>query len=97
MLYLAEVITLTDGTPAMAAFDRQKAPFTESNEAGQFIFTEVPAGDYTLILDFVLHSFVLPSPSDGDLIIRVHGGQITDLGQLRYSTLPIPPGPAPAE
>lgn len=90
ILYLGEIITLADGQPALAALDKQAAPVTQSNGTGQFIFEDVPLGEYTLILDLIASTFVLNQPQGGDFIIQVGGGEITDLGVLRYSDLPIP-------
>lgn len=90
ILYLGEIITVADGQPALAALDKQTAPVTQTTLAGQFIFEDVPPGEYTLILDLIASTFVLNQPQDGDLIIQVNGGEITDLGELRYSDLPIP-------
>ncbi len=97
ILYLGEVIRLDDGSPAMSGLDKSMAPSAQTNEAGQFIFTDVAPGDYTLVFDLVVHSFVLSHPSGGDLIISVAGGQITDLGELRYYDLPGAVQPVPRD
>lgn len=97
ILYLGEVIKLDDGRPAMSGLDKSAAPSAQTNAAGQFIFRNVPPGDYTLVFDLVVHSFVLGHPSGGDLIINAVGGQITDLGELRYYDLPGAVGPVPGD
>lgn len=90
ILYLGEILRLDDGTPASASLDKQTAPVTQTNAAGQFIFGDVPAGQYTLLLDLVSSTFLLYSPTGSDLLIQVKGGQVVDLGELRYSDLPVP-------
>jgi len=95
ILYLGEVIKLEDGRPAMSGLDKRNAPITQTNAAGQFIFKNVPPGEYTLFFDLVVHSFVLSAPVGGDLIIKVTAGEITDLGELRYHNLPGAVQPVP--
>lgn len=90
ILYLGSIVRLSDGSPALAALDKQVAPSTQTTMVGQFIFEDIPAGEYTLILDQVTSSFVLNSPEGGDLLIQVQGGEIVDLGELRYTDLPLP-------
>lgn len=89
ILYLGRIIMLDTGQPGMSALDKQTAPLTQTNLAGQFIFSDIEPGNYTLILDRITDSFVLNQPGGGDLIIPVEGGQITDLGELRYPDLPL--------
>lgn len=92
VLYLGEVVTLADGTPAMAKLDRQTAPSTQTDANGWFVFTEAPVGQHTLFLDIVTRSIVLHHPSSGgDFLIEVEGGAITDLGELVYLELPSRP------
>jgi hypothetical protein len=89
LLYLGRIIMLDSGQPGMSALNKQTAPHTQTNMAGQFIFSDIEPGNYTLILDRITDSFVLNQPGGGDLIIPVEAGQITDLGELRYPELPL--------
>lgn len=89
LLYLGDVVLLDDGRPGMSSLDKGTAPVTSTNLVGQFIFTEVPAGNYTLVLDQITSTFLLQSPDGGDLIVEVEGGEIVDLGELRYDALPV--------
>ncbi|MGQ9786884.1 MAG: hypothetical protein ACUVSJ_10535 [Anaerolineae bacterium] len=97
ILYLSDIIRLSDGRPAMSSFDKRNAPVTQTNAMGQFIFKDVPPGEYTLIFDLVVHSFVLSAPSGGDLIIKVAAGEVIDLGELRYYDLPGAVQPVPGD
>lgn len=92
LLYLGSVVQLDDGRPGMSSLDKSTAPKTGTNQVGQFIFENVPAGQYTLILDLITTSFLLNTPEGGDLIITVQGGEIVDLGELRYDALPVEVG-----
>lgn len=89
ILYLGRIIMLDSGQPGMSALNKQTAPHAQTSLAGQFIFSDVEPGNYTLILDRITDSFVLNQPGGGDLIIPVEAGQITDVGELRYPDLPL--------
>ncbi len=90
ILYLGSVITLDDGSPALGAINKQIAPNTQTHYTGQFIFENVPVGQYVIAFDQITATFVLNSPNgEGNFIIDVNGGEILDLGELIYSDLPI--------
>lgn len=89
LLYLGRIIMLDSGQPGMSALNKQTAPHAQTNLAGQFIFSDVEPGNYTLVLDRITDSFVLNQPGGGDLIVPVEAGQITDVGELRYPDLPL--------
>jgi hypothetical protein len=92
LLYLGEVALDSEGTPIMASVDKQVAPKTAAGPSGQFLFTNVPPGQYALVLDLISSSVVLRNPLSGeDLLIDVVAGQVTDLGRLVYTDLPALP------
>lgn len=88
-LYLGKVVMLDDGRPGMSSLNKSIAPVTETNLVGQFIFEDVPPGQYTLVLDQITSTFLLQSPEGGDMIIEAEGGEIVDLGELQYGGLPV--------
>ncbi len=88
ILFLGSIVIANDA-PALASLNKQAAPKAQTNAEGQFIFEDVPAGDYALLLDMIVSTYVLHSPTGEDMIIKVDGGQVVDLGELRYSDLPI--------
>lgn len=92
ILYLGKTITLSDGRPGMSSLNKSTAPSTQTNLVGQFIFEDVAPGQYTLVLDQITSTFLLGSPDGGDLLIEVNGGEVVDLGELQYNSLPIDVG-----
>lgn len=73
----------------MIKLDKSTAQKSETNEAGEFVFRDVPANDYGLVLDFMTSVIALRDPvSGGDLLIRVSDEGVHDFGQLVYQDLP---------
>jgi hypothetical protein len=92
LLYLGQVVTDSEGNAIMTSVDKQVAPKTAAGPSGQFTFTNVPPGQYALVLDLISSSIVLRDPSSAeDLLIDVVAGQIIDLGRLVYTDLPALP------
>ena len=90
ILYLGGIV-YQNGQPAMGSLDKQNAPVDQVSYAGQFIIEDVPPGEYTLMLDRIVSTFLLNDPdSGGSFIVEVRGGEITDLGELVYYDLPLP-------
>jgi hypothetical protein len=91
ILALGTVLTLSDGTPAMARLNRQEAPRTQSDADGSFVFTDVPPGQYSLFVDLINRAVALRDPdTGGDFYVEVNAGEVTDLGDMVYSSLPTP-------
>ncbi len=89
LLALARVIPGPDGTPMVASFNRNEAPHALTDANGRFVFSEVPPGQYALILDRISDAFMLNHPESGeDFIITVSAGEATDLGEIVYASLP---------
>ena len=89
VLYLAEVAKTSDGKALMIKLDKSTAPKSETNEAGEFVFRDVPANDYGLVLDFMTSVIAFRDPvSGGDLLIQVSDEGVHDFGQLVYQDLP---------
>ena len=89
LLALAKVIPGPDGTPMVASFNRNEAPHALTDSNGRFVFSDVPPGQYALILDRISDAFMLNHPENGeDFIITVTAGEATDLGEIVYASLP---------
>lgn len=95
ILYLATIHTDDAGRPLVASFDRRTSPRTQTDASGRFVFADVPSEPYALILDRISEAFMLNSPdNNGDMLFRPLAGEILDVGQLIYGTLP-QAGPMP--
>jgi len=91
---LGAVLTNDNGQPAAVRYNAQESPQTNTDESGFFAIPDVPPGDYSLILDLVITSYILRKPgSEEDLFITVEADRQVDLGQLVYDNLPLPETP----
>jgi hypothetical protein len=94
LLYLAETLKDSTGIDSFAALDRIHSPRTVADDQGRFVFSNVPPGNYGLILDVITNSYLLMKPgSEEALLIEVSAEQQVDLGTLLYDSLPLPPQP----
>jgi hypothetical protein len=90
-LFLAKLLKDDKGTPRVAAIDRTDSQRTATASDGSFIFSNVPPGNYGIVLDVVLDAYLLPEPdSDNDLIITVSANKVLDLGTLVYNSSILP-------
>jgi len=89
ILALADIIPEANGTPWVAGFERQSSPHTQTDGAGRFVFVDIQPGKYSLVLDKLNDAYLLGNPKDGaDLIFEPQPGQVLDLGDLIYASLP---------
>jgi hypothetical protein len=89
ILYLGDTVADTSGQENLVAMDRVSSPRTITNDQGQFVFTDVPAGTYGLILDQISTSYILLQPgSSRAILIEVVEDQPTNLGELLFDELP---------
>jgi len=89
ILALAAIVPEAQGTPWLASYDRDRAYRTLTDSVGRFVFVDVPATSYGLVLDRIDQSFLLGDPkSGGDLFLKPQSGRILDLGELLYESLP---------
>lgn len=89
VLCLADIIPSTAGTPWLASFDRKTSPCTQTDGIGRFVFADVLPVQHSLVLDRFSDSYLLSDPeTGGDFIFTPQPGQILDLGNLAYLSLP---------
>ena len=90
-LALGEILLDDNGEERMVGYDASTAPTTTTDTDGQFIFRDIPPGRYGLILDIVMSSFLLFDESSGEaMLIDILADEVVDLGNLEYTSLPIP-------
>jgi hypothetical protein len=96
LLYLAETVKDSTGRDSFAALDRIRSPRTVTDDQGGFVFSNVPPGNYGLILDAITNSYLLTKPgSEEALLIEVSAEKQVGLGTLLYESLPLSPPPKP--
>ncbi len=90
-LAVGEILSDDEGTERIVAYDPSAAPVAYTDADGRFMFTDIQAGRYGLILDMVMGSFLLYQEGTEDAILfNITDGETTDLGNLEYATLPLP-------
>uniref|UniRef100_A0A7C1FVY7 Carboxypeptidase regulatory-like domain-containing protein n=1 Tax=Caldilinea aerophila TaxID=133453 RepID=A0A7C1FVY7_9CHLR len=91
MIGLAEVLLDEKGHPKASGYEPSNAPRTVTDDDGRFVFNHLEPGMYTIILDSAVTYYQLNDEKTGDtIVVKIHPGEIVDLGELRYSSLPIP-------
>jgi hypothetical protein len=89
ILYLANLLPDSSGKLTLASFDKVSSPHTQTDAVGRFVFADVPASPYSLVLFRIADSYLLKDPtSGGDLLFDSKAGQVLDVGRLVYSSLP---------
>jgi hypothetical protein len=89
ILYLANLLPDSSGKLTLASFDKVSSPHTQTDAVGRFVFADVPASTYSLVLFRIADSYLLKDPtSGGDLLFDSKAGQVLDVGRLVYSSLP---------
>ncbi len=90
ILYLAKTIIDTNGNESFVALDRINSPRVQANEQGYFVFTDLPEGNYGLILDTVRDSYFLHYPETNEpILVFVGTDSSIDIGELVYDDLPV--------
>jgi hypothetical protein len=83
------VLPDSTGKRTLAGVDKVSSPRTITDDSGRFVFADVPAATYSLVLDRVTSSYLLNDPTNsGDLLFEPQPGQVLDVGQLVYPSLP---------
>ncbi|MYC96798.1 MAG: hypothetical protein F4X14_17670 [Caldilineaceae bacterium SB0661_bin_32] len=90
-LAIGETLSDDEGTERVVAYDPSTAPITYTDASGRFMFEDLESGRYGLILDIVMSSFLLYQEGTLDAVLfEITDGEMTDLGNLEYSDLPLP-------
>jgi hypothetical protein len=84
-IYLGTILKNPDGQDRLVEVSPETSPKTNADDQGRFVFTNIPAGRYGLMLDTPVGTLLLNNPDTGaDLIVEVTGGKVLDLGELKY-------------
>ncbi len=83
-MFLATPVALSPGPGYIFTFDFARAPRITVHADGHFLVTDVPPGQYALILWTPHQSYPVIDPSDAsrELVVTVTAGQVSDLGEL---------------
>lgn len=85
-LYLGSVIK-----NGVVAFDRVRSITTITDERGKFEFREVPPGEYGLILDTIMNSYLLFWPDKREpILVVMTESRGACLGEIDFPDLPQP-------
>lgn len=88
---VGEVLVDDEGNERMVGYEPSVAPVSYTDSTGRFVFEDLKPGRYGLIVDIVLSSFLLfEEGTPNALLFDVKAGEVTDLGNLEYTDLPIP-------
>jgi hypothetical protein len=80
-LFLAGII---NGDFRTAALDKLNSPHAATDKDGHFVFSNVPPGEYALVMASPISQFLLHEPNNQskDLIVTVEADKPLDLGTL---------------
>jgi hypothetical protein len=88
---LAEVIYDDSGVAVMSGYDASTTVRVPTDPYGRFVMNGVTPGAYTLILDSIIRQYQLKDEATrSTIIVDVTAGEVTDLGTLEYTSLPLP-------
>lgn len=89
-LAIGETLSDDEGMERVVAYDPATAPVAYTDASGRFVFEDLESGRYGLILDIVMSSFLLYQEGTLNAVLfKITDGEMTDLGNLEYSELPL--------
>lgn len=84
---LADLLSSLENDLEIAAYEPAIAIHTTSDASGRFAMNDIPPGKYALILDQVLHQWVLVDPETGiGITVEIDGGETIDVGTIFVDT-----------
>lgn len=90
-LYLGSVIKNMRDKSQVVTFDRTQSITTTTGDQGEFEFRNVPPGEYGLVLDTIMSSYLLFWPDNrGPILIFVTEEHGVCLGEIDFPDLPQP-------
>jgi hypothetical protein len=90
-LFLAKIGADAKGTELVASFSAGESPRVEIDPQGNFVFVNIPAGRYALVIYTGVSGFLATLPGKEEAVtMTVDAGKTTDLGTMDYKELPLP-------
>lgn len=83
-VHLAKIISSLDGSFSLAAAGEGHSPASQTTQWGQFVFTDIPPGNYSIAVATPVGSFLIKDANGDDIRIEVGGGEVIDAGE--YTT-----------
>lgn len=82
-LYLAEIIPSDTEVMRVAGLDTNEAPKATLSITGEFVFADVPPGEYAIALVTPVSQMLITDKENGrDLLVTVEANSTVDLGTL---------------
>lgn len=81
-VYLGEILPLAPGDDYLITLKEKESPKVETDEQGYVVFSDIPPGEYAIIVWLPFDSAVVPDPNtaDKELRVQVVAGEVTDFG-----------------
>jgi hypothetical protein len=85
-IYLGERVPLSPGPGYLVTIQQQASPHVISDEKGRFVFSDIPPGDYPILVWTPFNSYVVPdAKGKRELSVVVEAGKITNLGRIEIN------------
>jgi hypothetical protein len=83
-IFLAQVLHTADNSMSISSLDKTSAPRSDPDKDGVFVFSNIPPGEYAVVIRGPISEVVARQTSDlsKDLVITVSAGQTLDLGEV---------------
>jgi hypothetical protein len=86
-IYLASKIVYGSEEDYILSFEEHSSPHTQSIATGEFVISNIPPGEYLLVLETPINTFPIINQSGDHMDISITGGDHLDLGML-YANYP---------
>jgi hypothetical protein len=81
-VYLATKVPVEPGDEYIISVQENSSPHTQTNGNGEFVISEIPPGDYVLVLVTPVSTFPILTESGEQIELLIEGGELIDLGDI---------------